>query len=347
MGMFWSDKTEAPTPKRREDARKQGIVPRSAELTGTIVLLCGAMVAGWLLPSWYRSLGDAFSALLVHGDWTPLWRKGLLPVLAFVVGLMAVSLLVGLLQTRFLFTLYPLRWDWQKVNPAAGLRRMLSAMAMWDAMRTLLKAALVGYLGFLTLKAGIDNIVGASNLSVTQSVVAISNLAWQVLWRCLLALLLLAALDYAVQWWRVERSLRMTRQEVKDELKQTEGDPNIKARLRRKYRQLVMHRQIQRVREATVVVTNPTHLAVALRYHPKELPAPQVIAKGSDWLAQRIVQEAQRHGVPIMPNAPLAQALMKVPIGALIPPELYQAAAEVLAHVFRITGRAQEVLGQA
>lgn len=345
--MFWSDKTEAPTPKRREDARKQGIVPRSAELTGTIVLISGAIAAGWMLPSWYRSLGEAFSALLVQGDWAPLWHKCFLPALAFIVGLMTISLLVGLLQTRFLFTLYPLRWDWQKVNPITGMRRMFSAMALWDTVRSLLKAIFIGYLGFVTLRAGMDSLIGASNLSVTQSVVAIANLAWQVLWRCLLALLLLAIIDYAVQWWRVERTLRMTRQEVKDELKQTEGDPNVKARLRRRYRQLVMHRQIQRVREATVVVTNPTHLAVAMRYHPKELPAPQVIAKGSDWLAQRIVQEAQRHGIPVVSNAPLAQALMRVPIGALIPPELYQAAAEVLAHVFRITGRTQEVLGQA
>jgi flagellar biosynthetic protein FlhB len=108
-----------------------------------------------------------------------------------------------------------------------------------------------------------------------------------------------------------------------------------------------MHRQIQRVKEATVVITNPTHYAVALRYDPKTLPAPQVIAKGTDWMAQRIVQEARKHSVPIVQNAPLAQALMKVNIGAFIPPELYQATAEVLAYVFRLTGRAKEVLGEA
>jgi len=168
-----------------------------------------------------------------------------------------------------------------------------------------------------------------------------------LLWRCVVVLLLLSAIDYAIQWWRVERNLRMTRQEVKDELKQTEGDPNVKAQLRRRYRQLVMHRQIQRVKEATVVITNPTHYAVALRYDPKTLPAPQVIAKGTDWMAQRIVQEARKHGVPIVQNAPLAQALMKVNIGAFIPPELYQATAEVLAYIFRLTGRAKEVLGEA
>jgi len=232
MGMFWSDKTEAPTPKRREDARKRGIVPRSAELTGTIVLLCGAMVAGWLLPSWLSQFGRRLfriararrldTALAKVSFARPRFRRRVDGSL-FARRSFADALFVHLL---------PVALGLAKSQPRSGSSAMLSAMAMWDAMRTLLKAALVGYLGFLTLKAGIDNIVGASNLSVTQSVVAIGNLAWQVLWRCLLALLLLAALDYAVQWWRVERSLRMTRQEVKDELKQTEGDPNIKARLR-------------------------------------------------------------------------------------------------------------------
>lgn len=345
--MLWSDKTEAPTPKRREDARKQGIVPRSAELTGTVVLLIGAVAAGWFLPQWWRTMTQGLSALIMHNDWTPLLRYTLMPTLLFVALLMGVAFIVGLVQTKFLFTLQPLRWDWQKVNPMAGIRRMFSAMALWDALRNLLKAVIVAYIGFVTLRGQMDAVLGGAQWGVVEGAATIGHIAVQLFWRCLIALLILAAMDYAVQWWRVERSLRMTRQEIKDELKQFEGDPSVKARLRRRYRQLVMHRQLQRVREATVVVTNPTHYAVALRYAPKEMPAPQVIAKGSDWLAQRIVQEARRHSVPIVTNAPLAQALMKVNIGALIPPELYQAAAEVLAYVFRVTGRAKEVLGEA
>lgn len=345
--MFWSDKTEAPTPRRREDARKQGVVPRSAELTGTVVLFVGALIAGWFLPHWWRRMAQGLSALVMHDDWTPLLRYTLLPTVLFVALLMVIALTVGLVQTRFLFTLQPLRWDWQKVNPMAGIRRMFSGTALWDATRHLLKAVLIAYIGFTTLRGQMDAVLGGARWGVVEGAAAIGHIALQVFWRCLIALLVLAGVDYAVQWWRVERSLRMTRQEVKDELKQSEGDPAVKARLRRRYRQLVMHRQLQRVREATVVITNPTHYAVALRYDPKELPAPQVIAKGSDWLAQRIVHEAHRHSVPVVPNAPLAQALMKVNIGALIPPELYQAAAEVLAYVFRVTGRAKEVLGEA
>jgi len=287
------------------------------------------------------------NALLVRGDWSPLVRDVMLKPLLFVAGLMLVAFLAGAIQTRFLFTFYPLRFDWQKVNPVSGFKRMFSVMTLWDGTRAVLKASLVGYVGFVTLKTGWDAVLATSTMDVRTGASTLGSVGLGLLWRCVVVLLLLSAIDYAIQWWRVERSLRMTRQEVKDELKQTEGDPNVKAQLRRRYRQLVMHRQIQRVKEATVVITNPTHYAVALRYDPKTLPAPQVIAKGTDWMAQRIVQEARRHGVPIVQNAPLAQALMKVNIGAFIPPELYQATAEVLAYVFRLTGRAKEVLGEA
>jgi flagellar biosynthetic protein FlhB len=271
----------------------------------------------------------------------------MLKPLLFVAGLMLVAFLAGAIQTRFLFTLYPLRFDWQKVNPVSGFKRMFSLMTLWDGTRAVLKAAFVGYVGFVTLKAGWDAVLATSTTDVRTGASTLGSVGLGLLWRCVVVLLLLSAIDYAIQWWRVERNLRMTRQEVKDELKQTEGDTNVKAQLRRRYRQLVMHRQIQRVKEATVVITNPTHYAVALRYDPKTLPAPQVIAKGTDWMAQRIVQEARKHSVPIVQNAPLAQALMKVNIGAFIPPELYQATAEVLAYVFRLTGRAKEVLGEA
>ena len=287
------------------------------------------------------------NALLVRGDWSPLVRDVMLKPLLFGSGLMLVAFLAGAIQTRFLFTFYPLRFDWQKVNPVSGFKRMFSLMTLWDGTRAVLKAALVGYVGFVTLKAGWDAILATSTMDVRTGASTLGSVGLGLLWRCVVVLLLLSAIDYAIQWWRVERNLRKTRQEVKDELKQTEGDPNVKAQLRRRYRQLVMHRQIQRVKEATVVITNPTHYAVALRYDPKTLPAPQVIAKGTDWMAQRIVQEARKHGVPIVQNAPLAQALMKVNIGAFIPPELYQATAEVLAYVFRLTGRAKEVLGEA
>ena len=287
------------------------------------------------------------NALLVRGDWSPLVRDVMLKPLLFIAGLMLVAFLAGAIQTRFLFTFYPLRFDWQKVNPVSGFKRMFSVMTLWDGTRAVLKASLVGYVGFVTLKTGWDAVLATSTMDVRTGASTLGSVGLGLLWRCVVVLLLLSAIDYAIQWWRVERNLRMTRQEVKDELKQTEGDPNVKAQLRRRYRQLVMHRQIQRVKEATVVITNPTHYAVALRYDPKTLPAPQVIAKGTDWMAQRIVQEARRHGVPIVQNAPLAQALMKVNIGAFIPPELYQATAEVLAYVFRLTGRAKEVLGEA
>lgn len=347
MEMFWSEKTEAPTPRRREEARKQGIVPRSAELTGTIVLFAGALLGLSLFPSWLGSLSEAMKSLLVKGDWTPLVRDVMLKPLLFIAGLMLVAFLAGAIQTRFLFTFYPLRFDWQKVNPVSGFKRMFSVMTFWDGMRAVLKAALVGYVGFLTLKTGWNAILATSTMNVRTGADTLSDIGLGLMWRCVAVMIALSAIDYAIQWWRVERNLRMTRQEVKDELKQTEGDPNVKAQLRRRYRQLVMHRQIQRVKEATVVVTNPTHYAVALRYDPKTLPAPQVIAKGTDWMAQRIVQEAKRHGVPIVPNPPLAQALMKVNIGAFIPPELYQATAEVLAYVFRLTGKAKEVLREA
>lgn len=345
--MFWSDKTEVPTPRRREEARKRGIVPRSGELTGAIVLLCGIIAGIGLLPQWLMGLQKAIASFLTQGQWEALVWEGLGKPFLFMVGLMAIGMLTGALQTKFLFTLHPLKADWQKVNPLSGLKRMISFMAFWDALRLTLKAFIIGGIGFVVLKDGLGPLIGTANANITASVATVGTIALRLLGWSLLALLALAALDYAMQWWRVEMSLRMTRHELKEELRHTEGDPNIKARLRRHYRQLVLNRQIYRVKEATVVVTNPTRLAVALCYEPKGMPAPKVIAKGSDWMARRIIAEAQRYSVPIIPDAPLAQALFKLPVGATIPPELYHAVAEVIAFVYRITGRTQEVLGEA
>lgn len=345
--MWGTEKTEAPTPRRREEARRQGLVPRSSELTGSLVLLAAALGLGMFLPAWWKALGQGMQALFLQGSVGPLLREGLGKPLAFLAALAALAFLAGAFQTRFLFTAYPLRLDWQRVNPSQGLRRIFSLMTLWELTRQALKALIIGFIGFSTLRAAQEAILEAGSMGLGEGLEALGQVGGRLAGRILMALLALAILDYLLQWWRVERSLRMTRQEVKEEWKHTEGDPQVKARLRQRHRQWVLHRQVHQVRRATVVVTNPIHVAVALAYRPQEHPAPQVVAKGSDWMAQRILQEAQRYRVPVVAHPPLAQALMKVPIGAFLPPALYQAAAEVLAQVFRATGRAREILGEA
>jgi flagellar biosynthetic protein FlhB len=343
-------RTEAPTPRRRQEAREQGRVAVSQELTGGLLLLAGALALLWggaglgggLLDGVRRGLSGA-----AVRDLGPEQARALLvglaaqaahlvaPLLAalFVVALVAMVFQVGF---HFLPGLLAFRID--RLDPMAGLQRMFSLAGVVRGLAALAKVMIVAAVAYVVCSGRARELSALWQHDLPTAVA----LGWAVVLRlaiiAAIALLVLGGLDYAFQRYRLEQSLWMTRQELKEELKQEEGDPVIKARMRKLGREMSQRRMMRDVPRATVVITNPTHLAIALRYE-KGQPAPRVLAKGAGHVAQRIVETARRHAVPVVERRPVAQALYKaVKVGQEVPAALYHAVAEVLAYVYRLRG---------
>ncbi len=263
--------------------------------------------------------------------------RAFLPVIGVA---MVVGVVVNLLQVGVTFTAEPLAPNWARLNPVAGFTRLFSRRAFVDSVKTLLKVLLIGWLTFSAVRADAAMLLRTSEIDPLMVMMLVGQLLYKMAWRVGLAMLVLALLDYGFQRWEYEKSLRMTKEEVKQEMKQTEGDPQVKSRIRARQQAIARRRMMQAVPKADVVVTNPTHYAVALQYDAQKMAAPTVVAKGMNLIAWRIREIAQRHGVPIVENPPLAQSLYRtVDIGEQIPPELYQAVAEVLAYVYRLRRR--------
>jgi flagellar biosynthetic protein FlhB len=343
------DKTEAPTPRRRQRARERGTIARSPMVTsvasvgGAVVLLsiAGGWVWNWLgaavsrpMPAAPDDPGIAWAMTLVL---RVLFGAGV-PVLAVGGGAAAGALLLGVAQSGFGLSSVPLQPSVARMNPLNGFTRMFSGRLVVDAGRILLIMGIV----LLLLKGAVFELIGRLTAGDAMTAAGVGGTAQAVVSHLIVRVIgfgaLVAVLDYGWQRWRTERDLRMTRRELRDEIRETEGDPYWKARRRARARALARTRMMREVPTATVVVTNPTHFAVALRYTPS-LAAPVVVAKGQGPVAARIRAIAWRAGVPVHPNPPLAQALYKsVEVGQYIPPRLYTAVAEILAWVYRSAG---------
>jgi flagellar biosynthetic protein FlhB len=343
------DRTEPATPKRREEARERGHVARSQDLSSATVLLA-AVTALWFFGRGlsggiaaaavgvFERLGEVDGSqenLLLHfgGAFTAV-LLGFLPFLAVVV---VAAVGINLAQVGFLFATEAIAPNLERLDPVAGLGRILSFRGLARLAAGLLKVAVIGLVVGWTIAAERPRLAGLGDLAF-ESVVAVAvELMFTISFRAALALLVLAVLEYGYQRWQYERDLRMSKQEVKEELKRYEGDPRIRERRRAVQRQLALQRMMQQVPKATVVITNPTHLAVAVRYEQASMQAPQVVAKGAELLAQRIRELAHEHGVPVVEKKELARALYgSVEVGQSIPAELYQAVAEILAYVMRL-----------
>ena len=345
-----AERTEQPTAKRREEARKEGRYPSSRDLPGALVLLGGlgvlAMSGGHLVTETFAQFERGLIALPT-GDLTQdqalsrLFSAGLGAVRIvwpFLVVPAVIAAASGLLQSRLALSFSAVTPKWERVNPAEGVKRLLSGRSVMEVVRAVVKLAAVGGIAYLTLR-------GDWNLLTTSAqggaaVTLLGRVLWDVWLRIGVVFLLIAAGDYGYQWWQHEKSLRMTKQEVKQEAKEQDGNPQLKARLRSIHRQMVQRRMMAEVKKADVVVRNPTHYAVALKYDGLKMRAPRVVAKGERLLAQRIIDEAYRWGVPAIENPPLARALYKeCLIGREVPRDLYRAVAEVLAYVYALKGR--------
>lgn len=352
LQLFAGEKTEQATPRRRQEARRRGQVFRSVELTSALLLLAGLIGARYLGPRIYGELAGAFREFLTAfpardltpGDVRALGNQVTL-ILArtagpLIGGAAAVGLMANVAQVGFLLTAEPLAFRLDRLDPAQGLARMFSKRALVELGKALVKVAAVGYVTYLAIRSEYTKLPGLIDMELAEAARYTGDLVWRVGLRAGIVLLVLAGFDYLYQRWEYEQGLRMSREEVKQEFKETEGDPKVRGRMREKQRQISMRRMMAEVPKADVVITNPTHLAVAVAYRPGEMEAPRVVAKGQEYMAERIKEVAREHGVTIMENVPLAQALYKsVEIGELIPPGLYQAVAEVLAFVYRLKGK--------
>jgi flagellar biosynthetic protein FlhB len=345
----FQEKTEQATPRRREEARRKGQVARSNELSAVAILLTGLLGLSLLGTYMYEHLRAFTIEMLTSGfaiqlDTTSVrpyllrWGAVSVQIAAPLMGLLAlVALLVNYAQVGVVFTGEPLLPKLSRVSPLSGLQRIFSGHGLVELAKGLFKIGVVGYVTYLTIVAEAPQFVNFADMGVGQIFILGGEMVLRLGYRIGFLLLVMAALDYGFQRWEYERNLRMTHQEVREELKQQEGDPLIRARVRSLQREMSRRRMMSDVPKADVVVTNPTHIAVALRYAPDEMAAPVVVAKGQRLVAERIKELAREHGIPLVENKPLAQALFKaVHIGGQIPEELFRAVAEVLAFVFQL-----------
>ena len=350
--MSVGERTEQATPRRREELRQKGQVARSMEISAAAGLIASLLAlrftAGGVLEGFQQLVNYSFSHA-TKGDLTgaALQATALTATLAFfkMVGPVVCAaalggLIGGVSQVGFMVSLYPLQPQFNKLNPLTGLARLFSIQAVAGFSKALLKALIVGVTIYTFLKANLAQVVGLSGLDLISIASIMGGLMWGLLIRTAAALAIIAALDYTFQKFQFEKTNRMSKQDVKEEYKRTEGDPMIKARRRQRHREMARQRMMQDVPQATVVITNPTHIAVALRYEPEKSPAPTVIAKGERLIAQKIKEIARQHRIPVIENKPLARALNKATkVGDQIPPDLYQAVAEVLAFVYKMSGQ--------
>jgi flagellar biosynthetic protein FlhB len=345
------ERTEQATAKRREDARREGRIAVSPDLTGAVLLL-GALGAQTMAGT--RLVGDSLAMIqerlghLSAGDLSidtamsmivdAIMMLGQL-VWPFLVIPAAVVIVAQSLQTRFAFSIQRLAPQWNRLDPRAGLKRIVSTKGLVDLLRSIAKLALMGGVAAFTLRRAWPQLAVLGDAGPGAALGSLAAIVGALWLNVGLAFLLLGGADYAWQWWSHEQSLRMTKEEIREESKQTDGNPAVRARIRSLQKLRARRRMMAEVKRADVVVRNPTHVAVALRYESGGMAAPRVVAKGARLVARRIIEIAQAHGVPVVENRPLARALFKtVPLGGDVPRDLYRAVAEVLAYVYSLKG---------
>ncbi len=259
----------------------------------------------------------------------------ILIVLFFSIGISAV--VVGAMQTRFLLSFKPLKFDLKRINPVEGFKRMFSTRSLFELAKSIFKMIIVGYVAYTVIRPKFNSLGLYSDMEVSYSMRFVFHIVYEVMLKCSIALLVLAVVDYFYQRWEFEKSIRMTKQELKEEYREVEGSPEIKRRQREIMARLSRGRMLQQVPQADVVITNPTHIAIALKYDPQEMDAPTVLAKGVDEIAQKIVEIAKQHSIPIVQNPEVARQIYKMTdVGEQIPAGLYRAVAEILAHVYSL-----------
>jgi flagellar biosynthetic protein FlhB len=346
------ERTERATPRRREEARREGRIARSQELSAATVVLAGtaalAIAGGHTLGHFAAGTLREGARALAAGPFTVATASTLLQStilglalagLPFVLGLAALVLLVNVVQARGVMAWKAVAPKWSHVSPVAGLKRLVSPEALFNLVKSLAKIAVLSVVTYLMISSCWPELMSLAGADPAQTAIVLRTLLIKLATLTGLAFLAISLADYGFQVFRMEKSLRMTRQEVVREHRDSEGDPLVKARILSIARARARQRMLQRAPTADVVVVNPTEIAVALKYDTAEAPAPVVVAMGQRKLAERIKALAIKHNVPVVENRPVARALLATAtVGRMIPPALYTAIAEILAFVYRRRG---------
>jgi|YelNatPaOPRAMG01_1025707.scaffolds.fasta_scaffold18789_7 flagellar biosynthetic protein FlhB len=343
------EKTEQATPKRLEEAREKGQVAKSREISSAAVLI-GGLAYFWfgaapmmekMMAMMKRNFTAAATARVSMENISSIMTGMIYELFCIVLPLFllaaSIALVINLIQTGLVMSAEPLIPKWSRIDPISNLKRLFSLQALVELIKNCLKVVIIGATLWLTVRSEINTIPHLALLSVPDIVAYVGKVAFRIMTSTCWILIVLAVLDYMYQRWEHLKSLKMTKQEVKEEFKQLEGDPLVKGRIRRIQREMARKRMMAAVPKADVVITNPTHYAVALEYKQETMAAPVVVAKGADYLAQKIKEIARKHQVPIVENKEVAQMLFKLTdVNETIPETLYRAVAEILAYVYRI-----------
>ena len=349
------ERTEKATPKRRRQARRKGQVAQSREIPSVLILIT-ALTFFYFAGSWmFLHLSDFIGGVYQNMDTLRLnsaadlsafsveiFKKLFTILIPFFAPILVAAAIGNIGQFGFEVHLEPIKPKLTKLNPISGVKKLFSLKSLVELAKSILKILIIGGIAYALIKSEMEGFPALMQLGVAQILLFIAKAAFKIIFLICLALIVLAFLDYVYQRWQHEENLKMTKQEVKDERKQTEGDPKVKSRIRKVQFEMAVRRMMEEVPEADVVITNPVHLAVALKFEASQMHAPTVVAKGAGHVAQRIKEIAGEHHVPVVEDKPLAQTLFKmVEIGEFIPEELYRAVAEILAYVYRIKGMYQ------
>ncbi|MFZ5570323.1 MAG: flagellar biosynthesis protein FlhB [Thermodesulfobacteriota bacterium] len=348
----FQEKTEEATPKKREKTREEGQVARSVEIASVFVLLAGVLMLYGLGSFSYRNfmetLRGGLSLTAIPSFDSPYVMQVLYSVslrfLMFVspifLAIFIIALVSNFLQVGFMISSKAIEPKWNRLSLIAGFGRLFSMRSVVEAVKAVLKLCIIGVVSYLIVRRELDRITGLYTLGVGEILLYLVKIAFKIFIWVILVMMALALLDYLYQRWQFEQQIKMTKQEIKDEFKQSEGDPQVKSRIRSLQQQAARKRMMQEVPKADVIVTNPTHLALAIRYDALTMSAPRITAKGAGLLAQRIKAVAMEHAVPVVENKELAQNLYKlVDIGEEVPSQFFKAVAELLAYVYRLKGK--------
>ena len=345
------EKTEKATPKKRKDVREEGQVVQSREVSSAFILLAGFIglkvfgkktvikIMNFMrnMYSDFGSIDEFFIDGNLHIQFLNIIRTYFAILLPIVGITFLCAILINYLQVGFLFTTKTLKVKFSRINPIEGFKRIFSKRALVELLKSIVKIAVLGYAAYSYCLKKIDIIVKLPSMEPIAILKNFSTLAFGLAMRILGILIALAILDYFYQWHEHEKNIMMTTQELKEEYKQTEGDPLIKSRIKEKQRKMAYSRMMQDVPKADVIITNPTHIAVAIKYDRETHEAPYLVAKGVDLIAEKIKKIAGENSIPIVENKPLARSIFNtMEIGEIIPEELYQAVAEVLAYVYSL-----------
>ena len=347
------EKTEEATPKKLDDARKEGQVAKSQELgtAVTLIALFGGLkvFVGVIAANFTDAFGEYYNSIETYSKGGPFTSNyasafvngamgsvliSCLPMFAVAV---VFAIVINVAQVRWQPTLKPLIPKFSKLNPINGFKRIISMDKLVELLKAVIKIGLIAYLAYseLTESAGLVN--SLYDMDLFGAVAMIGGIVIDFGFRVAIIYLVIGLADYIYQKFKFNKDMRMTKQEIKDEFKQTEGDPKIKGQIRQRMREASQRRMMQQLPEADVVITNPTHLACAIKYDKSQAEAPILLAKGADYLAQKIKEEAKKNNIPIVENKPLARMLYhNVELNEEIPEELYQMTAEVLAYVYSL-----------